>query len=176
MSTFKYCLEQVLKAEGGYVNHPADKGGPTNFGITLATLSAWRKTPCSEDDIKALPRDEAAKIYEANYWRPLGLAHFDNTKFAAILFDQAVNRGVKSALESLQTVLNRSFGARLTVDGVFGPATLEALKSAEPWKLSVEYIKAAQEFYLNLVQRNPSQAVFLKGWIARTWKLFDILV
>ena len=33
-------ITDVIRREGGYVNHPADKGGPTKYGITHKTLTA----------------------------------------------------------------------------------------------------------------------------------------
>ena len=33
---FNRSVEAVLKHEGGFVNHPADPGGATNKGITIA--------------------------------------------------------------------------------------------------------------------------------------------
>ena len=38
------CLAQVLKYEGGYVDHPKDPGGPTNKGVTQAVYDNWRKS------------------------------------------------------------------------------------------------------------------------------------
>ena len=36
-------IDGLIVAEGGYVDHPADRGGPTKYGITRKTLAAWRK-------------------------------------------------------------------------------------------------------------------------------------
>jgi hypothetical protein len=33
-------IDEVISREGGYVDHPADRGGPTMFGITEAVARA----------------------------------------------------------------------------------------------------------------------------------------
>ena len=38
MSEFEKCLGIVFGTEGGYVNDPVDRGGPTNMGVTAGTL------------------------------------------------------------------------------------------------------------------------------------------
>ena len=63
-------IETILQREGGYVDHPADKGGPTNFGITQATLANYREHAVTATDVHSLTRTEAAAIYEAIYVRP----------------------------------------------------------------------------------------------------------
>src|SRR5690606_7789917 len=65
---FNEALEHVLQVEGGFVNHPADKGGATKFGITRATLAAWRTRPVSVEDVQRMNREEAAAIYRKRYW------------------------------------------------------------------------------------------------------------
>ena len=43
-------ITRVIEREGGYVNHPADAGGPTRYGITLAALHDWRRAPVGAAD------------------------------------------------------------------------------------------------------------------------------
>ena len=47
-------IDDILRREGGYVNHPADKGGPTNFGITQDTLSRYIGRQALISDVKNL--------------------------------------------------------------------------------------------------------------------------
>src|SRR5690349_7953109 len=123
-------LGALVGREGGYVNHPADKGGPTCFGITEAVARAHGYAGA----MQSLPRDEAAAIYRRLYWlRP----RFDqiekrSSRIAAELFDTGVNMGPAVATTFLQralTALNRNARdyADLTPDGRVGPLTLHAL-------------------------------------------------
>ena len=41
---FDACLAFTLREEGGYVDDPADPGGATNMGITLATPPVVRQS------------------------------------------------------------------------------------------------------------------------------------
>ena len=84
-------IDGLIEREGGYVNHPADKGGPTCFGITEAVARAHGYSGV----MRNLPRHEAAAIYRRLYWlRP----RFDqlakrSERIAAELFDTGVNMG-----------------------------------------------------------------------------------
>ena len=116
-------IDGLLEREGGYVNHPADKGGPTCFGITEAVARAHGYAGA----MRNLPRSEAAAIYRRLYWlRP----RFDQVakradRVAAELFDTGVNMGPAVATTFLQralTALNRNAKdyADLTPDGRVG--------------------------------------------------------
>jgi ferredoxin-NADP reductase len=69
MNTIEQILDDILRREGGYVNHPADRGGPTNFGITAQTLGSWRKLgrPATAAEVQALTEPEARAIYRQQY-------------------------------------------------------------------------------------------------------------
>ena len=56
-------IDAVIDREGRYVNHPADRGGPTCWGITEAVARAQGYAGPMRD----LPRSEAASIYRRLY-------------------------------------------------------------------------------------------------------------
>src|SRR2546421_8222803 len=62
-------IRRLLLSEGGYVNHPSDPGGPTNFGITLADYRRYVKADGTAADVRAMKVEEARAIYHAKYWK-----------------------------------------------------------------------------------------------------------
>jgi lysozyme family protein len=169
-------IDALIEREGGYANHPSDRGGPTNYGITEAVARAHGYS----GSMRNLPREEAAAIYRRLYWlRP----RFDQVakrseKIAAELFDTGVNMGPAVAATFLQRALsalnrNRKDYADLVPDGRIGPATLAALdaflKLREPGGEAVllRALDALQgERYLRLAERRPANEAFLYGWLA----------
>lgn len=178
MSQFDDAIEFVLRNEQGYVNHPMDKGGPTNYGITLKTLCKYRKVKkLTFKDVKTLKVSEAKEIYKVLYWDKLNIdfSHYyhRNTDLDVLLLDQAVNRGVKPAVRQLQKILD------LKTDGIVGANTRSAFlnlmisSNKKDCSFELKYIQASQHFYLRLVKRKPNQMVFLKGWINRTHEMLN---
>lgn len=172
----KLAIEHVLAAEGGYVNHPDDRGGPTNFGITISTLSQWRKRSVTASDVKNLTKEEACAIYKLNYWDAMNLDLVTSHPIAICLFDQGVNRGPASATIQAQKVLNSEFGANLKVDGKLGPMTAAAINKAL-WRTFIrEYLQRSEMAYIELALMRSSQMKFLKGWINRIHRLQDLVI
>jgi lysozyme family protein len=176
MANVDELIEEVIEREGGYVNHPADRGGATNWGITEAV--ARRQGYVGE--MRALPRSDAAAIYRRLYWHK---PQFDAIakrapKLAAEMFDTGINMGTGTAAGFLQRALNAlNREARdypdLKVDRSVGPATIAALdaflkkrgKAAESVLLkAVEALQGAH--YLNIAEARPSQEAFVYGWLA----------
>ncbi|HVL78431.1 MAG TPA: glycosyl hydrolase 108 family protein [Sphingomicrobium sp.] len=169
-------IDSLLEREGGYVNHPADRGGPTNWGITEAVARAHGY----KGAMRTLPRSEAAAIYRRLYWlRPrIDEVAKRSRRIAAELFDTGVNMGPAVAVTFLQralSALNRN--ARdypdLTPDGRIGPQTLQALDSFLKLRgkggetVLMRALDALQgERYVRLAERRPANEAFLYGWLA----------
>lgn len=90
---YNECLNRLLKDEGGYTNHPDDKGGPTNFGITIADYRRYIKPGATIEDVKAMKLDEAKVIYRKRYWDAIDADNLPSG-IDYCLFDYGVNSGV----------------------------------------------------------------------------------
>ena len=169
-------IEGLIEREGGYVDHPADRGGPTCFGITEDVARAHGYAGA----MRRLPRDTAIAIYRRLYWlRPRfdEVARF-RARVAAELFDTGVNMGPAVAVTFLQralTALNRNAGdyPDLVPDGRIGDVTLRALDSFMKIRarggetVLLRALEALQgERYLRLAERRPANEAFLYGWLA----------
>ena len=170
-------VDELIEREGGFVDHPADRGGATRFGITEAVARAHGYA----GPMALLPREEAEAIYRRLYWtRP----RFDqvasrSSRIAAELFDTGANMGPGVAATFLQralTALNRNGKdyPDLTPDGRVGPATLGALdrflaiRGRERGEVVLmRALEALQgERYLRLAEKRPANEAFLYGWLA----------
>jgi lysozyme family protein len=161
---FARCLDHVLAHEGGYADHPTDPGGATNLGITHKTLARWRKVSpwwkLPKAEIRGLGTAEAARIYEASYWRRVqGAALPPGLDLA--LFDYAVNSGPVRAIKALQTSL------KVKADGWIGPLTLDALKARVAAAGVAGMVAALCDGRLGFLQRLATFAVFGRGWSRR---------
>ena len=166
---FQRALAFVLKAEGGYTNHPADRGGPTNKGILQREYDQYRRRKgLPAADVRDILNAEVENIYLHDYWLagrcdrmpwPVSLAHFD----------ACVNTGVTQAVKFLQ----RTVGTQ--VDGLIGPVTLGALTAAiereSPGVVAVRLARQRVALYRQLARSDLEQRAFLQGWINRVEKL-----
>jgi lysozyme family protein len=169
-------IDEAIGREGGYVNHLADRGGPTRWGITEAVARAqgW------QGEMRHFPRDEARAVYRRLYWLRPGFDQVaaEAPELAAELFDTGINMGPPVAAGFLQRTLNAlNRGQRdyddIAVDRVIGPKTLAALRDflklrapgGEP--VLIKAVDALQgERYLALAEQRPANEAFLYGWLA----------
>ncbi|MCQ4763214.1 glycoside hydrolase family 108 protein [Cloacibacillus evryensis] len=180
MMNFEKALSFVFGSEGGYSNHPNDRGGATNMGITAGTLArAYKQGIVKHQNIKALTRAEAAEIYRVLYWRP-SKADKMPEPLCMLHFDAAVNHGLGGAAKLMQKTINNyaaKAGLKLSVavDGELGPKSMAALDACIRHKNNLRliceiYINEREKYFRAIVAANPSQACFLKGWLNRIAK------
>lgn len=149
---FEQALSLILKHEGGYVNHPADPGGETNFGITKRVAVEHGYI----GSMKAIPMSKVREIYRTSYWDRI---KGDSLPWAVALvtFDAAVNSGVSRAAKWLQKALGTA------QDGSMGPATIKALAVRHPEEVAEAMCEARLAFLKSL----PTWPTFGKGWERR---------
>ena len=148
LMTFEDALKIILAFEGGYVNHPNDPGGETNFGIS--------KRAYPNCDIKNLTTEQAGKIYKMDYWDKIQGDRIDPA-IRLIVFDCAVNQGVVRAIKFLQKVT----GVR--EDGVFGPITYRSLEDVTNSEFIDKYSQLRLKHYTSI----GGWKDFGKGWAKR---------
>lgn len=157
-------IMEILRHEGGYVDHPQDPGGATNMGITRKTLARWRGISpwwqLLKSDVKGLKKTEAAAIYKARYWDTIA-GNILPAGLDLTLFDFAVNSGPSRAVKALQREL------KVRVDGAVGPVTLGALKGKIARTSVAALIDAVTGRRLSFLSRLAIFAVFGRGWTAR---------
>jgi len=169
-------IDAVIAREGGYANHPDDRGGATRFGITAAVA----RRHGYGGDMRVLPKAKAVSIYRRDYWDQ---PRFDAVarlapRLAAELSDIAVNMGPATAIQFLQQLLN-ALNRRgrdypdIARDGRIEPQTLTALDAylkhrgamAETVLLrGIDSLRGAR--YIHLAETRPANESFLYGWLA----------
>ncbi len=150
---YAQALKQVLKYEGGYVDHPKDPGGPTNKGVTQAVYDSWRKSKdLPTQSVRNINDSEVAAIYKNLYWDRISGDYLPSGVDFAV-FDYAVNSGVSRAARTLQSVIG------VTQDGVIGPETIEAAKTYVAMSVTNKRLAFMQSLSI--------WSTFGKGWSAR---------
>lgn len=149
---FLTAVNRVLSHEGGYVNHPRDPGGETNWGVTVGVARENGFT----GSMRGMTRDDAVRIYEKCYWNrvrgdDLGMA------LGFQVFDAAVNHGAGNAIRWLQRA------AGVADDGRLGPATLAAARARTAPDMCLLFNEQRLAFYTNL----STWPTFGKGWARR---------
>lgn len=141
-------LKHLLGNEGGFVDHPKDPGGATNFGITQRVARANGY----QGDMRSLPLATALAIYKKDYWDPIKADQLpDALRFH--VFDAAVNSGPGQAVKWLQRA------AGTTQDGLIGPQTIAAASNVTVAKYSAIRLR----FMTDLA----TWPTFGKGWARR---------
>lgn len=175
MSNFDFAFEFTVGNEGGYSNHPADRGGPTKFGITQKTLSLHFGRSASVGEVKGLSIDVAKSIYEKNYWFPMSLDELAGDAIPACIFDIGVVMGIGVAPKLAQRACNACGHSSLIVDGHMGPKTISAINDLDEAPFIKVFSSLIEARFRAIVSAHPTQKVFLNGWVNRAHRLLTLI-
>lgn len=197
MANLNAFFPSLIQNEGGFVNHPADPGGATNWGVILANWIKWGRDLDGDgdidvEDLKKMSKDDAYQIYKVHFWDKIMGDQIASQNVANIFFDMYVNApGV--AVKMMQRLLSLYFRKPVTIDGVVGSATIQALNSADAGQVHDAYKRLRATYYRyragQFDSNNPWHLyfksigiksssefeVFLKGWLNRVNHFVDLL-
>ena len=182
---YKQAFSATMGHEGGYSNHVSDTGGETFMGISRKYNPDWNGWSIVDNYIYKEKLNDNTKLisyvrdfYEKSYWNTpkLNLERLSEQypQVACELFDVAVNMGTTRAARFLQRALNilnrdeKNYDD-LQVDGFCGNVTFNIIDkySGSEMYLRKMIILLKAKFYIDLVERNETQEVFIRGWINR---------
>lgn len=167
MAKLEKLVPLILKWEGGYVNDPADLGGPTNQGVTLST---WKKQGYDKngdgaidvEDLKLISKDDVVeRILRPHYWNRWQADRIDSQALANILVDWVWGSG-RYGITIPQEIL------AVEPDGIVGEKTLHALNAyPDPEDLFEKIKRARRTYFSRICIDRPANKRFLKGWLNR---------
>lgn len=188
MANFEEAFNKLYGIEGGYNDRAADRGGATNYGISLATLKRQPDGDLNGDgvidkeDVKLIDKPYAMKVAKRGYWDLVWGDRIVDQEVAYILFDIGYNSGPETAVKYIQRIYNAFMnfgkdGKLISNDGIMGPETFRALE----WLISklghdvlIKVLKSLQtEKYLRIVEGDKvkmDQVKNLRGWFNRMWR------
>lgn len=167
------------------MNDPADAGGATNKGVTIAT---WRNVGYDKDgdndidvkDLKLLTdTDVKNRVLKPHYWDRWKADQIQSQKVANILVDWVWGSGKHGIV-----IPQRLLGVK--DDGIVGSKTLSAVNFADPDQLFEAIFQARVDFFNDITRtsiakyekkigRKATESElmkhtskrFLKGWLNR---------
>lgn len=177
-SIFNEAMKLVAKHEGGWSNDPTDKGGATNYGISLRFLKNLPKFigDINNDgvvdiqDIRDMTPEAAKELYHSQFWVPLNVENLRHPWVQIKAFDMAVNMGVKRAATLLQRGFNDASPLfHLKADGAIGPKSIDAMNGINGENLLKRFQERCVGFYEAIVRNDASQSKYIKGWKNRVF-------
>lgn len=168
MADFNLYYPIAFKLEGEkFTNHPNDTAGATKFGLITDDLHEYNLDANKDGkidwtDVRDLTKEDAIKVLKKLYWGFYKADKINNQSLANFIVDSGFNMGRVLIAKYVQSSLH------LTVDGIFGDKTLNVINTHPNQEfIFQELYNRRKQRYANIIQRNPSQKVFEKGWNSR---------
>ena len=162
MADYKNIIPFIKKAEGGWVNDPADAGGETNMGITYTVWQTFFGD--THDRFMAMNDDDWGTIFKKGYWDLMLGDSINSQRIADVIVDWVWGSGKHYPEADVQDILIHAFSLNITEDGDFGPATIAAINSVDEPSLWDDLIAKRKWYFQQCVVLHPTNAKFLTGW------------
>ena len=175
---FNLCMPIIFEHEGGFVDNIHDRGGTTKYGISLLLLrslhdddhNGWLDGDLNHDkvidklDVQSMTKEQAEVFYFRLFWNKW-YNMIDSDLIVLHLFDHSVNAGPGNSAKIIQNLM------KVIPDGILGPSTVKSINLLTGYfneEDLANHLKLAREdYYRAIVDKDPSQHVFLQGWINR---------
>lgn len=184
MNKFKILHGITLRNEGFYSNNPNDLGRRTYCGISEKNFPDWpgwdiidKHEPIRYNQEIEDPCliEQVERFYYIYFYNPMRVEDLKDILISAQYYDCGINCGIRPAVKMLQSSVNECIGSDLKVDGIIGPKTIEMVNMIDPNDVLLDiYIKKRMDHYTEIARVNPSQRVFLDGWINRIGDTCDM--
>lgn len=167
--TTETLIDGLLAREGGYVDHPQDRGGATHWGITVGAWGEYRRfgRPATRAEVQRITREQAIEFYRVRYVQHSPFVVVAYEPLRVQLIDFAVLSGTERATRWLQRVLD------VEPTGRMDDRTLVALNRDRGALVNRALVGARVQMFSGIVAGDAGQGVFLKGWIARAVSFLD---
>lgn len=179
MRDIETMITELIDREGReYTDHAEDRGGPTKFGITQATLARWRGRAVAPEDVRDMEEPEARAIYRHEYLIEPKLHLIQDPYVLVLAFDCSVHHGPHRAVQWVQKA------AGVLDDGIFGSRTEVAVNTMDPVRLYNRLLARRVRFFGEVIAHDPErkratkdgyklQAKFASGWLNRAAEFIE---
>lgn len=160
MADFQKYAPKLSKLEGGFSNRKADRGGPTNRGVTLRTFREFYGSDKTVEELRNMTDEQWTYIMKSGYWDKCKADEIKSQSVAEFFSDWCVNSGT-GMIRKIQFLLG------VKTDGIVGPLTLAAIDKEDPASLFERMKILRKKFVRTIVENDPRQIENLDGWINR---------
>ena len=155
--------KSVMRTEGGFSNEQFDKGGATNRGVTLSTLSNYLGRTATVDDLKNMSEKDSDNIFK-RYYNEAGGDKIEDPRIREVLTDQNYNKGT-NFLNRVNDMLGTSRGSSLSQEAI------EKINDMEADDFLKKVLTNERNVYQKIVDKDPTQQKFAQGWDSRILNL-----
>lgn len=174
-NVFDFAFKYLLGNEGTeYTDHPNDSGSKTKYGITKRTYELYFSKIVSDEEIRKMTEETAKKIYFDLYWKSIRLNEVSSPVIATAIFDTGVLYGTRiGTLLAQQALIQNEFN--LECDSLMGKKTVALLNRIKDSDFICDFNLLINDRIEKVIDSNPKNEVFRKGWVNRANRLFTLI-